>query len=117
MNKWKELDKNDIPGDFFVNDNYEIEILSNMDDWIIPMETDPLKIVDNMLRNGCQYRYRLKPLPPLEVTRGEYETVSRTINSIERIIKGEHLTDNHRNNDLGANLESLANLLKRMEAR
>ncbi len=69
--EWKELEINNIPSDFFVNERYEwlVKDHSNEDYRKPIMETYAQKLyVPKNLDSGIKYRYRLKPLEPIRIT-------------------------------------------------
>ncbi|MCP4356273.1 MAG: hypothetical protein GY793_11760 [Proteobacteria bacterium] len=70
--EWKELDINNIPSDFFVNERYEF--LNKFQS-----EVGNVKFIDkiNILKNLNEYEslgvtYRLKPLEPMRITHKMY---------------------------------------------
>ncbi len=73
--EWKELDINNIPNDFFVNERYEIEYSAiygmNSDEWR-PNTNEPSDrhgIIKIITEGQIQFRYRLKPLKSIRITR------------------------------------------------
>ncbi len=70
-NEWEDLDINNIPSDFFVNDRYEVMcgVHLNGDEWEYS-ECTRVEIVTKLLNGFIRYRYRLKPLEPIRITRG-----------------------------------------------
>ncbi len=77
---WKELDINNIPSDFFVNERYEI--LNKFQS-----EVENVKFIDkiNILKNLNEYEslgvtYRLKPLEPIRVPEEIYDILNHLSN-------------------------------------
>ncbi len=78
MEDWKDLDIKDIPGDFFDNENYEIEIYGVSSQWLSsdfnPIE-DRYHIIGVLREGNDKYRYRLKPLKSMRVSRDHFNKV------------------------------------------
>jgi len=72
---WKDLDIADIPSDFFVNENYEVKLNMGIDAslkvWGEPFKSkDTVFAIVKALHLGIsEYRYRLKPLESIRITR------------------------------------------------
>lgn len=80
MDDWKELEIGNIPGDFFVNERYEIEYYEENSvklfyhEWKSCSENvlARVKFVDHC-QSGDKYRYRLKPLESMKVSQKVYD--------------------------------------------
>jgi hypothetical protein len=71
MEDWKELEIGNIPSDFFVNENYIIQIKQDKGDMWIRMiiETeDRYSIIEELQKTEYYYRYKLKPLESIRIT-------------------------------------------------
>ncbi len=71
MEEWKQLDINNIPSDFFVNEDYEIRTESNesLSGWkptCYKLKERFLLVSDLYYAN---YQYRIKPLESIRITR------------------------------------------------
>ncbi len=71
MSDWKELDKY-APLDVFLNDSkYEIQFSSNgLDGWGFTELTRSNEILEKIKAGFLKYRYRLKPLESIRITKG-----------------------------------------------
>ena len=69
---WKDLEIGNIPSDFFVNDRYEIECFASNCKWVscqAGIKNKTSIIIELVHGKDSLYRYRLKPLEPLEPIR------------------------------------------------
>jgi len=108
MDDWKDLEIDNIPCDFFVNRNYEIDYLiteqpkNKIEGSLITGTWEPViyEPIDRAsifihLNNGEKYRYRLKHLESIVVPQDLYdmiyqETIKRGHYKLLRARKDEH---------------------------
>jgi hypothetical protein len=73
---WIELNLNDLstfPIDFFTNENIELETISGAKTWVYTNH-DRLGIMEQ-LKWGRKYRYKLKPLESIRITRDQWKEI------------------------------------------
>lgn len=72
-NEWKDLDISNIPSDFFVNKRYEVQRSSiyGEEEWVFctTEPNDRWKQIQISIEGQIKYRYRLKPLEPIRITK------------------------------------------------
>ena len=72
-NNWKELEIGNIPSDFYTNEFLDIENRWKCGEWLQSNNIhviDRWEIIKNLLTDkNFEYRYRLKPLEPIRITR------------------------------------------------
>jgi hypothetical protein len=81
--EWKDLDIKNIPSDFFVNDNYEIQRTG--EDGIVRSDVSNKTWIINALLDGEDYYffYRLKPLEPHKITKPMHDYILNCLQNEE----------------------------------
>lgn len=85
---WIDLEIGNIPSDFFVSEGYEIEwdSLINEKGWSILFKepNDRHQIIKFITEGQTKFRYRLKPLEPIRVTRKLMIDLSNCVGDVEK---------------------------------
>ncbi len=74
MSDWKDLEIGNIPNDFFVNERYVLvsDKLNESEMFIRQQVKNRVNVIVD-LGEGVKYRYRLKPLESMRVSRKAFE--------------------------------------------
>jgi hypothetical protein len=73
-NKWIDLDIDNLPERFFTRDDIEIELENDKGEptyWLLVKYKvlERHNVIKNSVRFNCKYRYRLKPLKSMQITK------------------------------------------------
>ena len=84
MEDWKNLEIGNIPSDFFVNERYEFQSWNNATPnhketgWSTDEMKERTSMIDCLLRGQISYRYKLKPLKSIRVTKEVFDCLVGT---------------------------------------
>lgn len=94
LSEWAMLDIGCIPSDFFASNMYRLQRSVTVEDhdcigrvstrqqWV-EQDFSKTEIIERMLEHGELWRYKIKPLRPMEITQGAFERLCQFDDHVE----------------------------------